>query len=306
MATMTTHIPSPQRTKTCPRCAEELALTAETCPYCAAGFAVTRQGYCPTCRQVSYADPTAGCRMCGTALIDVQVESEPLTPAARVPTAFVPAPGPGEQTAFAMKVIGKLNRRKTGVWRGPIELALTGITVTVTGKYLDKETLARQKRRVLVPIVLLLGLLGVMVGSGMVMDASAKNSTTSDVAAAVFLVAVLLEILMFVIVMTGAVRARKDLKQAASRACVFPASAVTSLKLERYGSPGLLVVLLLLGGFLPGWLAWRFLFSRKRQLRITAPFDPDEPSVPETYRLVAHNKGEAAVVARALLPRGER
>ncbi len=232
-----------------------------------------------------------------------------MAPAAPIPVPAAFQPAPGEQATFALKVYQKepgvplWKRRKSGTWsvRGTIRLALAGANVVVTGGYLDKDALVRQSRRFLLFVLSLPALLVVMVSCGLLMDSSAEDSTASDVGASVFLGAFVLFLVLCAVLLVSSFRTRR---RAAPRSHVFPASAVTYLKLERYGSPGLLVFLLIFGGILPGWLLWRFVFSPFRQLRITAPFDPDEPSVPETYRLVARNKGEASLLAQALLPGG--
>lgn len=60
----------------CLMCAEEIPLPVETCPYCGARFQVTSGGYCQTCHDVQPADGDGNCRVCGSPVLDWQVENK--------------------------------------------------------------------------------------------------------------------------------------------------------------------------------------------------------------------------------------
>lgn len=78
--------------KTCPACAEEIKGEALVCRFCGQEFSVRRVGYCSTChRQVEVGDD-ARCPTCRSEVIDVTVDSQPLTPG--VPGAGAPGPAP--------------------------------------------------------------------------------------------------------------------------------------------------------------------------------------------------------------------
>jgi hypothetical protein len=56
-------------------CAEEIKIEETTCEYCGAQFEVTSTGYCQHCHKVRDADEKGQCRVCGSKVVDLQVQS---------------------------------------------------------------------------------------------------------------------------------------------------------------------------------------------------------------------------------------
>jgi hypothetical protein len=86
-----------QRSKTCPRCAEDIEALASWCPWCGAHFVVTSRGYCHTCHDVTASDTAGRCKACGSSLVDVRIESALVAEPAPAPVVTPPAaepPGP--------------------------------------------------------------------------------------------------------------------------------------------------------------------------------------------------------------------
>jgi len=232
-----------------------------------------------------------------TNLIDRRAEREPpesSAPAPAAPPAYEPS---RTKVTYVLKVKAKVGGFLAApCWHSPIQLTMAGDDVTITGAYRRPEL----ARRVYRWTGIMLAALGVAVLGGLLIDRSGEGSTGANVGVAIFLVFLVLSMAAAAKLLVGTLREVHAAKKS-PRVYVFPASTVTFVSLERYGSPTLLVFLLIFGGLLPGWLVWRFLCTRMKGLRITAPFDPDKPGDPETYRLVARNNEEAGALAQVML-----
>jgi hypothetical protein len=228
-----------------------------------------------------------------TSSIDVGAEHELAEPRATSSSA-VESGGP---VTFLLKVAEKVGLSLGGAWLSPIQLTVAGDDLTITGGYWRLKSFARFRWYLL----FILATFAVALAGGAVLGTATDGSTGADVGAAVFVCGILLALAAAAKLAVRSVRLRRKARQT-PQVHVFSASAVTLVKLERYGSRVLLGFLLIFGAILPGWLLWR-LFSPVRGLRITAPWNPDKPS-PETYLLVARDKDEAAALAQALRDSG--
>lgn len=115
--------------KTCPACAEEIKGEALVCRFCGQEFSVRRVGYCSTChRQVEVGDGDR-CPTCHAEVVDVTIDSQPLTPAAPGAPDLSPAPTPAPSGAPGALPAAPAKRKPSIALR--LVLALVVVIVAV-------------------------------------------------------------------------------------------------------------------------------------------------------------------------------
>lgn len=117
--------------KTCPACAEEIKGEALVCRFCGQEFSVRRMGYCSTChRQVEVGDD-ARCPICGTEVVDVTIDSQPLTPSAPAAPMASPAPPPPAFDTPAAAAAAPAKRKPSLALRLVLALVVVVVAVVV-------------------------------------------------------------------------------------------------------------------------------------------------------------------------------